>query len=124
MIDGQAILLAAAGAAASWYFSRGTDIKAALRRVEGDNQKLLQATNILGRALEHAGIGKLTFDPAGNLTGIIVTGTFHVTGSSHVVARGVATYAPPPLYDRQHEQPEPGNVDRGSDSTGESATGL
>ena len=88
MSDGSAILLtisgtvagAVLGAVASWYFSRryylksGIDLAAALRRLEGNYQKQLQAVSAVGRMLEQEGIGKPTYDAAGNLTGVVVTG--------------------------------------------------
>ena len=120
MSDGSAILLTAAGtlvgvvlgAVPSWYFSRryylrgGSDLDAALRPLAGDDQKLLQATNAVGRMLEQAGIGKPSYDQAGNITGIVVTATAHARGSSTATAIGSFTITPPPRYDRQHEQPE------------------
>ena len=116
MSDGSAILLTiastAVGSAASWFISRwyhlrsGSDLDAALRPLAGDNQKLLQATNAVGRMLEQAGIGKPSYDQAGNITGIVVTATAHARGSSTATAVGSFTITPPPCYDRQHEQPE------------------
>jgi hypothetical protein len=90
-----------------YYRKAGTDLDAALRPIAGDAQKSLQAVSILGRVLEQSGTGKLTYDAAGNLTGLVVTGTGRAAGSSHVVGVGKATYSPPPQYDRQHEQPLP-----------------
>ena len=71
MSDGSAILLTiagtAAGAAASWYFhlKSGSDLDAALRRLEGDHQSQLKALSAVGRMLEQSGIGKPTYDAAG-----------------------------------------------------------
>ncbi len=114
MSDGSAILLTiagtAAGAVASWYFSRryylrsGIDLDAALHRLEGNHQKQLQAVSAVGRMLEQSGIGKPTYDAAGNLTGVVVTATGHIQLSGLRVS-GFGTCTPPPQYDRQHEQP-------------------
>lgn len=111
MSDDASILLTiggtAVGAVASWYFYRksGVDLDAALRRLDGNHQKQLQAANALARMLEQSGIGKASYDAEGNLTGIAIAGAAHTVGRvSHradaTVVRGV-----PPQYDRQHEQP-------------------
>jgi|SRR5271166_1829474 len=113
MTDVQAILLNVANTAATWFISRwyyrksGTDTNVALRPIAGDVKKALQGVSVHARMLEQAGLGKATYDAAGNLTGLVVTGTGHAAGSSHVVGVGKATYSPPPQYDRQHEQPLP-----------------
>ncbi len=109
MNDASTILLTAAGAVASWYFSRryylksGTDLDVALRRLEGDHQMQLQALTAIGRMLEQSGMGHPTYNAAGNLTGIVVTGSARLTGSGGLTATGTATG--PSQYDRQHEQP-------------------
>jgi hypothetical protein len=114
MSDAASILLTVAstavGSAASWFISRwyyrqsGSDLDSALQPLTGDQRKLLQATNALGRMLEQAGIGKPTFDEAGNLTGVVVFGKAdNILGHAMVKASGFCT--PPPQYDRQHEQP-------------------
>lgn len=113
MSDGSAILLTAAGTLAgvvlgavpSWYFSRryylksGTDLDAALRPFAGNDQKLLQA---VGCMLEQSGIGKPTYDAAGNLTGVVVTRTVSMSTDTFLVK---PLPPQPPQYDRQHEQP-------------------
>ena len=113
MSDGSAILLTAAGtlvgvvlgAVPSWYFLRryylrgGSDLDAALRPLAGHDQKLLQAVNTLGRMLEQADIGKPSYDAAGNLTGVVITHALSMSTDTFLVK------APPPQYDRQHEQP-------------------
>jgi hypothetical protein len=124
MSDGQAILLTAAataigaalGAVASWYFSRkyyltsGTDLDAALRPLAGNDQKLIQATNAIARMLEQAGIGKPSYDSADNLTGVVISGSAHIT-LPRLRVSGTGTVTGPPQYDRQHEQPEPEKPD-------------
>jgi hypothetical protein len=82
MTDQSAIILTivstAAGSAASWFISRwyyrrsGSDLDAALRPLAGNAQKLLQGVNSLGRMLEQSGLGTLTYDESGNITGIFV----------------------------------------------------
>jgi hypothetical protein len=118
MSDQSAILLTAAGTLAgvvlgavpSWYFSRryylksGTDLDTALRRLEGNHQRQLQAVSAVGRMLEREGIGKPTYDAAGNLTGVVVTGAGHIQLVGLRVG-GFGTCTPPPQYDRQNEQP-------------------
>ncbi len=108
---GLSILLTVIGVVASWFISRWYyrrseyDLDAMLRPLAGNHEKLLQATNAVGRMLEQAGIGKTTYDEAGSISGNIVTATAHARGSSQVTAVGRATYSPPLQYDRQHEQP-------------------
>jgi hypothetical protein len=108
---GLSVLLTAIGVIASWFISRwyyrrsGYDLDAMLSPLAGNHQKLLQATNAVGRMLEQAGIGKPTYDEAGNISGNIVTATAHARGSSQAAAVGRAMYSPVPQYDRQHEQP-------------------
>jgi len=114
MSDGASLLLSlgtmVGGAAASWFISRwyycrsGFDLDEALRPLSGNNQKLLQATTALAHMLEQAGIGKPTYDAAGNLTGVVVTATGHIQLGG-LRAQGFATCTPPAQYDRQHEQP-------------------
>jgi hypothetical protein len=114
MSDGASILLTiagtAAGAVASWFTSRwyyrrsGSDLDAALRPLMGNDQQMIQALNALGRMLEQASIGKPTYDAAGNLTGVVVTGAGHIQLGGLRVS-GFGTCTPPPQYDRQHEQP-------------------
>lgn len=120
MNDWQATLLTiagtAVGAAASWFISRwyyrrsGVDLDAALQPLAGDNQKLLRAMNAVGHMLEQSGIGRPTYDAAGNLTGVVVTCTLLATESDDIF-QGTATVTPPSQYDRQHEQPAPENQD-------------
>jgi hypothetical protein len=114
MNDGQAILLTVAstvvGSLASWYISRwyylksGPDLDAALRPLGSDSKKMLQALSTVGRMMEQAGIGKPTFDPDGNLTGVAVTGSANLV-LAPVTLTATGTCSPPPQYDRQHEQP-------------------
>jgi hypothetical protein len=97
------------GALPSWYFSRmyylksGTDLDAALQPLAGDQRKLLQATNTVGRMLEQAGLGKPTYDEAGNMIGIAIVAAvrFEATSDMRVTAE-VRKYQPP-----QQEQPGP-----------------
>ena len=123
MTDGTTYLLAgvttAIGSAASWFFSRwyysrsGSDLDAALRPLAGNHQKLLQATNAIGRMLQQSGIGEPAFDAAGNLTGIVLRAT--ASGGVRIggTASATVTRAVPSQYDRQNEQPPLG--DQGSD---------
>lgn len=114
MSDGSAILMtavgtiagAALGALANWYFSRrsSSELDATFRSLAGNDQKLLRAVNTIGRMLEKAGIAKLAYDEAGNVTSIVITGSGRITLPGLRV-RGTGTYSPPPQYDRQHEQP-------------------
>ena len=115
MSDASATLLTiagtAVGAAASWYFSRryylksGFDLDAALRRLQGDHQEQLHTVTAVGRMLERSGIGKLAYDEAGNITGIVITGAAHSTASFGPTASATVERGTPPQYDRQHEQP-------------------
>jgi len=83
----EAILFTVAGIVASWLISRwyyrksGTDLDAALRPITGDAKKLLHAVSVFARMLEQAGLGKATYDAAGNLTGVVITGAAHSTAS-------------------------------------------
>ena len=61
----------------------------------------------LARMLEQRGTGKLTYDAAGNLTGLVVTGAAHSTASFGPTASATVERGTPPQYDRQHEQPLP-----------------
>jgi hypothetical protein len=121
MSDGKAILLnlvfmlsgVVLGAVPSWYFSRryylksGSDLDTALRPLAGDAQKLLQATNTLGRMLEQAGIGKPSYDREGNLIGVAITVPVRAVAATAGVGTisVITTTGEPPRYDRQHEQP-------------------
>jgi hypothetical protein len=108
MSDESAILLTAAGTAAgavaSWYFSRqyylksGTDLDAAFRQTH-------QAMSALGHVIEKRGEGKLKYDDAGNITGLEYFGSANLKASGGLTATGTVTKPPPPKYDRQHEQP-------------------
>ena len=113
MSDGSAILLSATstivGAALSavvsrfFYLKAGSDLDAALRSLKGNHQMQLQALTAIGRMLEQSGMGHPTYNAAGNLTGIVVTGSARLAGSGGLTATGTATG--PSQYDRQHEQP-------------------
>ena len=109
----EAILPTVAGMVASWWITRwyyrksGTDLDAALRPIAGDAQKSLHAVSVLGRVLEQRGTGKLTYDAAGNLTGLVITGAAHSTASFGPTASATVERGTPPQYDRQHEQPLP-----------------
>lgn len=117
MTDRATILLTiastAVGSAASWFISRryyrrsGSDLDAALRPLAGDNQKLLQATNTLGRMLKQAGLGEPSWDAAGNLIGLVIRASAGDVLSVSDCAVATITRAEPPRYDRQHEQPPP-----------------
>jgi type II secretory pathway component PulJ len=108
-----AIVLTIVSIAATWWFAWYYYVKAneatdrAMEASAGDVQKLLRATNTLGRMLQQAGIGEPTFDADGNLTGIVLhavaSGGIRVSGS----ATATVTRSIPPQYDRQHEQPTP-----------------
>jgi len=115
MSDSASIILTiastAVGSTASWFISRwyyrrsGSDLDAALRPLAGDNQKLLQATNALGRMLEQAGIGKPSYDATGNLTGVVITESLRQVIGLSDRATATVVRGNPAQYDRQHEQP-------------------
>ncbi len=108
MSDGQSILLAVVGIIlgiggiiASWFFYDKGRAKS-----DADTKQQRQATNAIALKLEQPDISEFTRDPNGNPSGVTRTSTGHAKGSSQVKAVGMATYSPPPQYDRQHEQPE------------------
>jgi hypothetical protein len=108
MGDGQSILLAVVGIIlgiggiiASWFFSRWYYDKGRAES-DADTKQQRQATNAIALKLEQPDISEFTRDP----NGVTRTSTGHAKGSSQVKAVSMATYSPPPQYDRQHEQPE------------------
>jgi hypothetical protein len=112
----------------SWFFSRmyylksGTDIDTALRPIAGDAQRSLLAVTALGRMLEQSGLGNLTYDETGHITGIVVrtyasdvaiasdAALASIMPPSDVTTASeaaVITHIPDPLpqHDHQHGQP-------------------
>jgi hypothetical protein len=57
--------------------------------------------------LEQAGLGKATYDAAGNLTGIVITQSLSDVIPLSDSVTFTVTKTEPPQYDRQHEQPLP-----------------
>lgn len=112
MSVGESILLAIVtmflgailGAVASWYFSRRYYLKAVADSTAALHP-LIQAVMALGRMLEKAGLGKLTYDDAGNITGIVITASARSTATFSDRADATVAKGQPPQYDRQHEQP-------------------
>ena len=80
MNDDASILIAigstAVGSIASWFTSRwyyrrsSSDLDNALRPLAGNDRQLIQATNAIAHMLDQAGLGKPTYDAAGNLPAI------------------------------------------------------
>jgi hypothetical protein len=111
MTDGQSNLLTAAGILgiggiiASWFFSRWYYDRG---RAESDaaTKQQRQTLNAIALKQEQPDISEFTRDADGNPSGVTRTATGHAKGSSQVKAVGMATYSPPPVYDRQNEQPE------------------
>jgi hypothetical protein len=105
------ITTTALGILATWFFAwlyfrkSGSDLDAALRRLDGNHQKQLQALTAVARMLERSGNGKATYDTAGHLTGIFINES--ASDGAFVSDAAIVTHtkAPLPQYDRQHEQP-------------------
>ena len=76
-----------------------------VRHLVGNDQKTLQVVNAIGRIIEQNGQGKLTYDQAGNITGIVITASTYDVLSLSDRATATVTRGQPPQYDRQHEQP-------------------
>ena len=86
-----------------WFYYRSG------QQLAAEAARLRLANNIILRALHNAGLAEVNFNAAGEPTGLIVKASGFAAGRS--TATGILTVgppAPPPVYDRQHEQPDAG----------------
>ena len=101
MIDGQAILLAAAwtaigiilGAVASWYIARWYYLKAS-KDFNVALNPLKIATNALVLVQESPSNTKVTRDAEGNTTGVSRSAACHIQAASALTAVGSSTFTP------------------------------
>lgn len=101
----------AGGALVSWkitalFYQRSSrDQEAMQRLLSAEGQQRQRSINAIGLMLERQGAAA-AWDDRGNLV-TLHFGSAHLDGAGSLQAR--ATAGPPPVYDRQHEQPEAPN---------------